>query len=119
MAITDPEGDALLQAMRDAIQAVKAHQYPELYEDTVEDDGETYQSLRCPVCGTLASEGTIAAVSVDEHWCNNGETDEDSLDHQYIAFDPDIDRDLGDTIFYIHNDDHPVSLPDGYTEQWS
>lgn len=115
----DPEGEALILAMREAIMAVAAHSFPELYEDTVEDDGETYQALRCPVCDGLVSDGNLAAVSVDEHWQHADDPDDDAFDHGRITFDSSDDRDLGDTVFYLHNDNHAVDLPDGWKEDWS
>lgn len=115
----DPEGDALLKTMHDSIQAVKAHTFPQLLEVTVDDDGETYEALRCPVCEGLVDDDSLASVSVDQHWCYNESIDDDAIDHRRITFNSDIDRDLGDTVFYLHNDDHPVSLPEGWTEEWA
>lgn len=119
MPTKDTEGDALLKAMNDSIRAVKNHVFPELIEVTVEDDGEIYQALRCQVCDGLVDDDSLAAVSVDQHWCYNEPIGDWDMDHQRITFDSDIDRDLGDTVLYLHNDDHAVSLPDGWTEEWS
>lgn len=119
MAIKDAEGAALLQAMRDSIKAVREHTFPRLEQVTVEDDGETYEALRCQVCDGIVSEDDLASVSVDEHWCYNEYVGDSALDYRQVTFDSDIDRDLGETVFYLHNDDHAVSLPEGWTEDWS
>jgi hypothetical protein len=116
----DTDGEALVRAMRDAIQRVRDHDFPRLLVVTVEDgeelrwdDGE----LRCPVCDMRVYGETLAAVTVDEHWCYNYDTDVKSFASKRVTFDSDTDRDLGETLYYLHND-HGVSLPDGWTEDW-
>ena len=88
------------------------------WRSATDEDGETYLDLLCSVCMRYESETSLVAVSIDEHWCYNEVIEDDDFDAKEVRFNSDIDRDLGETVFYLHNDDLAVSLPSGWEEGW-
>lgn len=123
MAVTKEPIDELIAAYEAAQRAVRgaSHQAPALVEEEVTDDGETYMALRCPRCSGLVDEGGLFAVSPAEHWAPNDYPDDDSFDHHRITFDSSDRPDLEETLYYKHGDGdgHAVSLPDGWSEDWT
>jgi uncharacterized C2H2 Zn-finger protein len=99
---------------------VRAFRFPELLVEEVTDDGETFMALRCPRCRDLVTgEDELKAVSPAEHWAYAWEPTGDVVfDSQEITFERGDNPDLEETLYYQHNDDHAVSLPDGWTENW-
>lgn len=98
-------------------KAITDREFPALVVETVTDDGETYEAVRCPVCGSLVSDaGDIYAVDLAHRWSPI----EFDVEHD----DADVsggDTEVGVTLYYWH-DTHPkghaVSLPEGWTENW-
>lgn len=113
--------DNLIRDVERALAALTegAARFPALVVETVEDDGEVFDALRCPRCKYLI-DGDLFAVSIDQNAIENEELYDSHFDHRQIPFDPDVDRDLGDTIYYRHGDNpgHAVRLPDGWRESW-
>lgn len=111
-------GDALIAEYERLENAVRQTVFPRLFVDEVEDDGETSMGLRCPRCGTLATADNLAAVDRSTRWNYASEPDDDAFDHRRITFNGEGD-DHEETLYYLHNDSHAVSLPDGWTEDWT
>ena len=113
--------DALIEAYDVAQSALRNAAFPALVVEEVTDDDETYMALRCPRCGNLIDDGTLAAISPAESWDYNEYPDDDAFDHQRVTFVQDERPDLEETLYYMHGDTpgHAVSLPDGWTETWS
>lgn len=118
MTVNEHPGDDLIAYLAVLQEEIRGMAFPALAEEEVTDDGETYTALRCPRCGMLAGEGNLAAVDLSERWSYADEPDDDAFDHQHVTFNHGDDN-YGDTIYYLHNDDHAVSLPDGWTESWT
>lgn len=90
---------------------------PELVEETVTDDGETYQALRCPTCGHLVDDGDeFYAVDVSERWSRA------EPDHERVELDiSQGDDDYSETLYYLHDSGsqpHPVIPPNAWSERW-
>lgn len=108
--------DQVLQLIEQLQQEVTA-KAPELVTVTVTDDGETYEALRCPVCGLLVNDGgDLHAVDLSERW-NSAEPDMDNSDMDVSQGE----TDYGSTLYYLHNvgASHAVNLPAGWTESWT
>lgn len=106
--------DELRKAAADMLELVMSRA-PELVPEEVTDSGETYDALRCPVCGTLANYDSLAAVDQAERW-THGELD---AEERELSLGGDDRGEFGDTLYYLHNDDHAVSLPEGWAEHWA
>lgn len=107
--------EAAQRALRDASSGA-----PALVEEEVTDDGETYMALRCPRCGELVVEVELFAVSPAEHWAPNDYPDDDAFDHRRITFDSSERPDLEETLYYKHGESgHAVTLPEGWSEDWT
>lgn len=119
MSIQKHPGDALIEQREELEAKIRSTQFPELVEEEVTDDGETYMALRCPRCGLLVDDTNLAAVDEATRWTYSEGTDDDAFNHRRVTFFTDSTGDFGETIYYLHNDDHAVSLPDGWTENWS
>lgn len=115
-----PEDD-LITAYEYAQTNLRDAVFPQLIVDHVVDDGEEYAALRCPRCGELIGDGDLFAVSPAEQWGPNDYPDDDSFDHRRVQFDSSEFPELEPTLYYRHGDmpGHAVSLPDGWTEDWS
>jgi hypothetical protein len=121
MTATDTTGDALIAALAAAQTAVRNHTFPQLIEEEVTDDGETYMALRCPRCDYLVDDGDLYAISPAEHWAPNEYPGDDAFDHRRLTFDSGERPDLEETLYYNHGDGpgHAVSLPAGWSEDWT
>jgi hypothetical protein len=123
MAVTPVPEDAVIEAYDAAQTAVRdvTDHFPRLVEEEVTDDGETYMALRCPRCEGLISDGDLFAISPAEHWGPNDYPDDDAFDHHRVTFDSSESPDLEETLYYRHGDypGHAVSLPEGWSEDWS
>ena len=89
---------------------------PELLIETVTDDGETYEALRCPVCQTLVTDsGELRAVDVSTRW-SSAEPDMENCQMDVTAGD----HDYGSTLYYLHwtGEAHAVVPPSGWSEDW-
>lgn len=113
--ITNMTADEMLTAITSLQQSIWG-KCPELVEETVTDDGETYQALRCPTCGTLVDDSeAFWGVDVSERWSAA------RPDHERQELDmSDGDDDYDSTLYYLHGDDqpHPVVPPMGWRERW-
>lgn len=116
--ITYHPGDALIAEYQALEEAIRRTAFPALEVETVTDDGETYQALRCPRCGGQVNDANLAAVDQSTRWNYADWPDDDSFDHERLTFNQG-DSDFDSTLYYLHNDDHAVSLPDGWTEEWT
>ena len=114
MTIESVTGDGLIARIAELQSIVREYKFPELQIETVTDDGETYEALRCPRCGNLATEDDLYAVDTTDRWNGCGDIDVDNRD---ISFSSDGSGEFGETLYYLHNE-HAVSLPDGYRESW-
>lgn len=115
--ITPHPADALIAEWERLTNTITRTTFPRLEVEEVTDDGETYMALRCPRCGSLAGEETLAAVDQCTRWNYADDPDDDSFDHARLFFNG-ADHGAGETLYYLHNDDHAVSLPDGWREDW-
>lgn len=115
--ITNMTAADMLAAMTALQQSIRG-KCPELVEETVTDDGETYQALRCPTCGHLVDDGAaFYAVDVSERW-NSAEPDHDGQEIDVSNGDDDY----GSTLYYLHDagdQPHPVVPPMGWRERWT
>ncbi len=112
---TIPEDDLIAQ-IGELFEKIRAAEFPELTVEEVTDDGETFTALRCPRCDRLVDADDLYAVDFAERWTSADDVDIDSaIDYREIRFSFDELGEFGDTIYYRH-DDHPVNLPDGWTE---
>lgn len=118
--LTPLPGDSLIALHEKIQEAIRAVDFPQLVEEEVTDDGETYMALRCPRCDSIVSDGDLSAVSPAEQWAPNEYPDDDAFDHRRLTFDGSDRPDLEETLYYKHGDPgHAVSLPDGWTENWT
>lgn len=117
--ISELSGPELVTLFHAVMTALPKADYPQLIEEQVTDDGETYDAVRCPVCGSLVSDSDdIYAVDVALRWTSA----EFRTDYSTVELDGGHDADYGDTLYYKHGDgksSHAVSLPDGWTEEWA
>lgn len=107
--------DGMLEAIESLHQQVWAAA-PVLTIETVSDDGETYQALRCPVCARLVSDGgELRAVDVSTRW-SSAEPDVENRQMDVTAGD----HDYGSTLYYVHwtGEAHAVVPPEGWSESW-
>lgn len=117
-------GDALIAAYEQAQAALRAHAFPALEMETVTDDGETYEALRCPRCGILVDgPDDLYAVSPSEHWASAEVIDDAAFDYGRVRFGSDPNFDLEETLYYSHGmpgteGSHAVSLPTTWREEW-
>ena len=118
--IEEHPGDLLIAEYARLQQAIRDTEFPILVQETVTDDGETWEALRCPRCdGIISNAGDLIAVSPAEDWAYSDDIGDHEIDHQTVEFEagrPDLDE----TIYYLHDagDGHAVSLPEGWTEKW-
>lgn len=120
-AVTPDAGDALIQAYADAQAALRAHSFPALTPETVTDDGETYEALRCPRCGQIVEGPDLYAVSPAEHWAPGDVIDDRAFDYGRVMFDANERPYLEETLYYSHGEPgagHAVSLPGTWREEW-
>lgn len=96
---------------------VRTTTYPALNAETVHDDGETFEGVRCPWCDELVSEdGTLIVVDQAVRWTR---VDADEFDHERRNIEPDYGH-HGDYegLHYMHEAcGKPVDLPEGWTER--
>lgn len=117
--ITRVPEDDLIDTYQAAKRALYDATFPALLIEEVTADGETYMALRCPRCERLVNAESLCAVSPAESWDYAEDIDDDSFDHQRVYFSQDERPDLEETLYYLHNDNHAVSLPEGWTEDWT
>lgn len=110
--------DTLIARYEALAEEIRHAEAPRLTVEEVTDDGETFMALRCPRCGTLADYDNLAAVDQSTRWNYADAPDDDSFDHERLFFDS-ADHEAGETLYYLHDDDHAVSLPEGWTEEWA
>lgn len=115
------EGDALIEQLDALFEQIRAFPFPALVEEEVTDDRETFMALRCPRCGGLATDDNLHAVDYALRWSGSDECDSDSaFNYRTVTFSGDGGSgDFSETVYYLHNEDHAVSLPDGWTEAWT
>lgn len=118
MSINEHPGDALIAQWEALEDTIRQTAFPALVEEEVTDDGETYMALRCTRCGTLAGAGALRAIDVAHRSSDAEEPNDDDFDHRRLTFYGDSAGDYTETIYYVH-DGHAVSLPDGWTENWT
>lgn len=118
MGIQRVEGDALIEQIGALFDKIRFYEFPRLYVDDVEDDGETYKALRCPRCGRLVEADDLVAVSPAEDWSRADDVDSDyAIDHGLIEFSGPGGAEWDSTLYYMH-EEHAVSLPEDWREQW-
>ena len=118
MPVTPVPGDDLILEFIALPDRIRAIEFPALYLDAVTDDGETFVGLRCPRCGQLVDDDSLTAVDMD---LRHAEMDGDvwtAIDEQTFTFSAER-GDYESTIYYRHNDDHAVALPEGWGEDWT
>jgi hypothetical protein len=110
-------GEELIALHDEILARIEAHQFPELVEEDVTDDRETYRGLRCPVCGNLVDGGeSLYAVEIG-HRSTRAEV---STDLKGVG----LSGKGGDfsTLYYWHSQSaqggHAVSLPSDWDEAW-
>ncbi len=110
-----PEAAAMLATV--AEHRARITTYPALIEVEVEDDGETYDSLRCPWCdNTVTDDETLILVDVAERWTR---ISSDEFDMERHNIEPDFSG-HGDyeSLYYMHETcGRPVDLPEGWNER--
>lgn len=117
--ITPIPGDALIIQWLNLPDEIRAIDFPRLEVETVTDDGETYEALRCPRCGYLVETGELYAVDNSLRLAEAYEIGDEDFQHKSIVFDSE-NADAGATIFYQHGyGGHAVSLPESWTEDWT
>lgn len=119
-AYAEDETGSDLIAQRHHLDAkIRAFEFPRLMEEEVTDDGETYDALRCPECKSIVDSESLVAVSPAEHHATAEDLEsDDAHEHCRITFYSGERPDLEETLYYLHNE-HPVALPEGWTEGWS
>jgi len=110
-------GPALVRLAAHLYRLIAAAEFPALVAEEVTDDGETFQALRCPVCGSLVQEDELSAVDVSERW-TSADIDGFDFEREAVSFCFDGDDDYQDTLYYLHVG-HSVQLPDGWKEHAS
>lgn len=108
------EGDKLIEGIGALMERIRAYEFPQLEVTEVEDDGETWQDLRCPRCGHLVDMDELYVVDFSERWSRASE--DINFDHRRLLFFNDGEDDYGENVYYRH-DDHAVRLPDGWKGQ--
>lgn len=95
---------------------VRNTEYPSLIVEAVTDDGETYEGMRCPWCGTdVANAEELAAVDENDRHTRFS-VDEFDWERRTITTVYDDSGEF-DGITYLHLDCYrPVSLPDDWRE---
>jgi uncharacterized C2H2 Zn-finger protein len=116
MSIMETEGDKLIEQWYALAEKIGRTAFPALRVEEITDDGETYDALRCPRCGDLVDGDELAAVDQSIRWNYARPID---MDDKGMIFDGGGYSDYGHTLYYLHNDDHAVSLPEGWTEEWT
>ena len=118
MSIQPHPSDKLIEQIGALFDQIRSSDFPALIPEWVEDDGETFPALRCPRCGYLVESDDFYAVSFAEHWTSANDLEGDAThERSRIYFSNDEIPELEDTLYYRH-DDHAVSLPDGWREDW-
>lgn len=120
-ALSALAGEELIDVYATTQTLIRGTEFPALAEEEVTDDGETYMALRCPVCEHLVDDGNLFAISPAEHWAPNDYPGDDAFDHGRVTFDSSDRPDLEETLYYSHGDSpgHPVTLPSGWSEDWT
>lgn len=114
-------GDVIIRVLGNIEKNLKEAEFPRLTEEEITDDGETYMALRCPRCGGSISEGgELFAHGVGWTQEENEPLGEWDFDHGTVSFGQ-PDRPDTETLYYTHGDSpgHAVSLPEGWTENWT
>lgn len=121
MSVKPVPADILIGVYGHAQAALRAAVFPALVVEEVTDDGETFMALRCPRCDGIVSDAGLVAVSPAESWDYSEEIDDDAFDRHRVTFVQDERPNLEETLYYMHGDlpGHAVSLPDGWTEDWT
>ena len=118
--LTALSGAELVELHKAVEKQLPLADYPQLVVETVTDDGETFQAVRCPVCKSIVSEGFSGLHAVDTalRWTEP----EFDMDHDEVdLYGEDDDAPWGETLYYWHEaypKGHAVSLPEGWRENW-
>ena len=112
MHIEKCDGDDLIEEIGALFDKISLYEFPELEVETVTDDGETYEALRCPRCGSLVAEDDLYAVDFAERWTAASDI---STDNREVIFHFDEMGEFDSSVYYRH-DDHAVNLPTNWTE---
>ncbi|MFT4260379.1 hypothetical protein [Microbacterium sp.] len=109
------DGDNLIAEWERLTALIAKTEFPRLKVMEVVERGETFTTLECPRCGEVVRGGDLAAVdqSVRQNYAHDMDVDDED-----VRFD-NGDIDFGATLYYLHKDDHAVSLPEGWTESWT
>ncbi|WP_336652979.1 MULTISPECIES: hypothetical protein [unclassified Leucobacter] len=119
MSITRDAGDDLIVQIAKLQQSLRDHPFPALQVEEVTDDGETYTAIRCPRCDSLVDADDLYAVDTCDRQSPAESLDTDwALQHRRATFGAHDLGTFGETLYYLH-DTHPVSLPDGWDEDWT
>ena len=117
--LTTLSGAELVELHKAVEKQLPLADYPQLVVETVTEDGETFQAVRCPVCDSIVSHGGEGLYAVDNalRWTSA----EFDLEHEDVDLNGE-NSNYGDTLYYWHatySEGHAVSLPEGWTEDWS
>lgn len=105
-------GPMLVRLAGDLEHYIASATFPELVVETVTDDGETFEALRCPVCDGLVDAWELSAVDTSERWSPASDI---STDNREVLVHFDERGEFGDTLYYLHGENHAVQLPEGWT----
>lgn len=96
---------------------VRNTEYPALVVEEITDDGETYDGMRCPWCGTdVANADELVALDENDRITTFAADDFDWERHSVTTIYDGIGQ--FDGLAYVHIECYrPVSLPDGWTER--
>lgn len=118
MSIATHHADKLIERLGALYKEIRAAQFPRLMVETVTDDGETFEALRCPRCQGLVDADDLYAVSPAESWDHAYDVDSDAaIENRTVTFYAPGGAEWGDTLYYLHHD-HAVTLPEGWQEEW-
>lgn len=109
-----------IEAYREALAGLDAMEWPALKVVTVKDDGETYPAVRCPWCKNIVEDDDLVAVDLSERWSRVDDLGETTIANGRVSLCSG-DDDYDNTLYYLHLDGsciNPVSLPEGWTEDW-
>lgn len=95
---------------------VRDTEYPCLVVEQITDDGETYEGMRCPWCGTdVANADELVALDENDR-ITTFTADDFDWEHHSVSTIYDQPGEF-DGLAYVHIECYrPVSLPNGWTE---
>lgn len=113
--VADCSDAELLQVWYALAGRIAGHKFAQLVPATIEDDGETYEGLRCPHCESEAS--GYDGVTVVDWSIRHTYSDEANMETRELCVDYDGTEDYEALHYACGSCGAPVSLPDGWTEQ--